>query len=293
MRKLFFVIFISAIFVLFAGSQVNAGDVSNSVIITEEGTYNVTQDFTGYIEIKADNVTIIGNGYEIYRNSRSLPVISVDRSRNIQIVDLKIRGGNSGIVAHYCKKMHLKFLKITAGVGYALNMSLSNVDSSKITNCEIFGGMYGIDASNFDANNIKDNNINSNIGIYVASGEDNFGAGNTDRNNGKIHIGQPENSFINIYDELPHVATDCSLSQNYPNPFNPKTTISYNIQEDGHVALNIYNTLGQKVFGLVNEYKVAGVYKSNFDASGLPSGIYFYRFTAKNYTDTKKMMLLE
>jgi len=83
------------------------------------------------------------------------------------------------------------------------------------------------------------------------------------------------------------------LSQNYPNPFNPITIIEYDIKERSFVELKIYDVLGREVNVLVNEEQVAGSYKAKFDASGLTSGIYFYRFQAANYIKTKKMILLK
>jgi hypothetical protein len=68
------------------------------------------------------------------------------------------------------------------------------------------------------------------------------------------------------------------LHQNYPNPFNPRTTILYEIPEDGHVTLNVYDMLGKNVAHLVSEYQSAGVYHVIFDASQLASGMYLYRF---------------
>lgn len=82
-----------------------------------------------------------------------------------------------------------------------------------------------------------------------------------------------------------------SLEQNYPNPFNPSTTINYSIADDGLVQLSVYNLLGQEVISLVNEYKEAGSYTINMDASSLTSGAYFYKLTTPMYTQTKKMLL--
>lgn len=84
-----------------------------------------------------------------------------------------------------------------------------------------------------------------------------------------------------------------ALEQNYPNPFNPSTQIRFAIPEEGMVSIKIFNTLGQEVLTLVNEYRSAGNYEVNFNASNLTSGIYFYSITTNNFTQTKKMMLLK
>ncbi len=83
-----------------------------------------------------------------------------------------------------------------------------------------------------------------------------------------------------------------SLAQNYPDPFNPSTSIQYSIPRDGFVSLKVYNAAGEEVKTLVNESKTAGNYKLTFNASGLPSGIYFYRIQSGGYTSVKKMILL-
>ncbi len=83
------------------------------------------------------------------------------------------------------------------------------------------------------------------------------------------------------------------LSQNYPNPFNPNTSIRYNIPKDSKVKIEVYDALGRTVASLVNEYKSAGSYSVNFDASSLASGVYLYKISAGDFTATKKMNLLK
>src|SRR5690606_29550665 len=91
------------------------------------------------------------------------------------------------------------------------------------------------------------------------------------------------------------------LWQNFPNPFNPVTKIRYEIRDYGFVTLKIYNILGSEVATLVNDVKHAGVYEVNFNATGLPSGTYFYTLTADGpstgsgqvFTETKKLVLLK
>ncbi len=91
-----------------------------------------------------------------------------------------------------------------------------------------------------------------------------------------------------------------SLEQNYPNPFNPTTNIEFSLANDGFVTVKIFNLLGQEVATLLNneEYS-AGIQSLEFNASNLPSGVYFYRINAKNangvemFQDVKKMVLLK
>ncbi len=82
------------------------------------------------------------------------------------------------------------------------------------------------------------------------------------------------------------------LSQNFPNPFNPGTVIQYTVGNRQYASLKVYDVLGNEVAVLVDEVKEAGTYEVEFDATGLPSGVYFYRLTAGSFSSTKKLILL-
>jgi hypothetical protein len=109
--------------------------------------------------------------------------------------------------------------------------------------------------------------------------------------------------FVIDFDDPSHVGSESVssselffLMQNYPNPFNPTTTISYQIPEKGFVTLKVYDVLGNEVATLVNEESAtggAGSYEVEFNATGLPSGIYFYQLRTGEFIETKKMILLK
>ncbi|MEJ2103519.1 MAG: YCF48-related protein, partial [Ignavibacteriaceae bacterium] len=89
-----------------------------------------------------------------------------------------------------------------------------------------------------------------------------------------------------------------TLEQNFPNPFNPSTTIQYSISESGNVKLVVYNSLGEEVAVLKNDFEQAGNYKINFNAKYLSSGIYIYRITVLDkgkilFTESNEMILLK
>jgi hypothetical protein len=84
-----------------------------------------------------------------------------------------------------------------------------------------------------------------------------------------------------------------TLNQNYPNPFNPTTQIRFSIPQEAQVSLKIFNILGQEVATLVNEKLKAGSYTSDFNASKISSGVYFYRIEAGTFSMTKKMIFLK
>lgn len=83
------------------------------------------------------------------------------------------------------------------------------------------------------------------------------------------------------------------LDQNFPNPFNPSTVINYSLSKSVYVSLKIYNSLGKEVAALVNAKQNAGMYSVKFDGSALSTGIYFYRLTAGEFVQSKKMNLIK
>jgi hypothetical protein len=95
--------------------------------------------------------------------------------------------------------------------------------------------------------------------------------------------------------EVPEVF---ALKQNYPNPFNPETEIDYSIPEACFVTLNIYNLAGQKVVALIDRYQDAGMYSVRWDGRDsdgkmMSSGIYFYRLSAGDFIESRKMILMK
>lgn len=98
-----------------------------------------------------------------------------------------------------------------------------------------------------------------------------------------LAVNTQNNSQINYF----------GLLQNYPNPFNPATTINYNINNAGNVIIKVYDALGREIKTLVNEYKAAGSYRVEFNAAGLPSGVYLYKLTSGSNSKTNKMLYLK
>ncbi len=106
-----------------------------------------------------------------------------------------------------------------------------------------------------------------------------------------------------INDDKPVLNNKFVLEQNYPNPFNPTTTIKYSIvtssplvkgrTEEGFVTLKVYDVLGREIKTLVNEKQAPGVYKVNFNAGNLPSGVYFYKLQAGEKVLVRKMIILK
>ncbi len=172
----------------------------------------------------------------------------------------------------------------------------------KLTNAIVFdenGNLFGVIGAAGELNDFISINISNGSGTVIGStGFKNIlGLAFT---NSSPNAVDSDNSG-----ELPEAYT---LFQNFPNPFNPVTKIRYNIpalsglqKNEVLVQLKIYNVLGNEIKTIVNEEKSAGSYEVDFNADGLPSGIYFYRLmvkgnnTNKNYSfiETKKMLLVK
>ena len=120
---------------------------------------------------------------------------------------------------------------------------------------------------------------------------------------GNIYINDWHNGLFVFSFEPPWTAIDepgqidipqeFYLAQNFPNPFNPATQIRYDLPQQSHVRLTIYNLLGQELVTLVNKEHEAGSYQAQFDGEGLASGVYLYRIQAGDFVDTKRLLLLK
>jgi hypothetical protein len=105
-----------------------------------------------------------------------------------------------------------------------------------------------------------------------------------------------DNNFdipVSVEDETLNLPTEFSLSQNYPNPFNPSTIIKFSVPTSGYATLKIYNALGEEVVILIDKELTTGTYEVEWNASGLPSGIYFYQLKTEGFIETKKMIFIK
>jgi hypothetical protein len=100
-------------------------------------------------------------------------------------------------------------------------------------------------------------------------------------------------TVTDVEEESSAIPEEFLLEQNFPNPFNPVTKISWQSPVSGWQTLKIYDVLGSEVATLVNEFKTAGQYEVDFDASRLSSGVYFYRIEAGEFSAVKKMIHLK
>lgn len=115
---------------------------------------------------------------------------------------------------------------------------------------------------------------------------------------GTILATSSEGTVTDVKNNIASIPSQFNLYQNYPNPFNPSTTIAYDLPKASNVKLKIFNLLGQNVATLVDEVQNAGYKKIVWDASKLPSGVYFYTISisedkGKSFYNVQKMILLK
>jgi len=96
---------------------------------------------------------------------------------------------------------------------------------------------------------------------------------------------------VSVYDQNTQTKDTFTLNQNYPNPFNPITSITYMLPEPGYVTLSVYNILGSEIARLVDTKHSPGIYTVTFDATDIPSGVYFYTLRANGFTKTMRMVI--
>lgn len=134
------------------------------------------------------------------------------------------------------------------------------------------------------SNNVPD-------GIYEVSVTGTEGAGPRTHTRKYQILATSSIGIHNINSEIPKVF---SLGQNYPNPFNPVTNIKFALPKSSVVTLKVFDILGREVAALINNENLsAGNYVFDFDAANIPSGIYFYKLNADNFSDVKKMTLIK
>ncbi len=126
-------------------------------------------------------------------------------------------------------------------------------------------------------------------GLYVLGG--------IDSNSASVDIVEeivPQGTAVSIGDDLkPNLPSDIRLHANYPNPFNPQTTIGFYLPKAAEIALQVYDGNGRIVARLSEGRLAAGEHTVAFNASGLPSGVYFYRLSGNGVNLTRKMLLLK
>ena len=186
------------------------------------------------------------------------------------------------------------FLSTNNGTSWtAVNTGLTNtyVRSFAVSGTNLFAGTYGGGVFLSTNNGTSWTNTgltNTDVYALAVSGTNLFAG-----TNGGVWR-RPLSEMITLV-QRPETGLPAyfGLDQNYPNPFNPSTTISFTIPLKSFVSLKVFDALGRKVSTIVSEEMHAGRYSRQWNAEGLPSGVYFYHLEAGTYHDTKKLLLLK
>jgi hypothetical protein len=153
------------------------------------------------------------------------------------------------------------------------------------------GSWQTLPANSQARSNLRGCGANDSI-VYAIGGFTTVGVGTSE----KLTFSQIDGSCSSITGTATYkngVPNGFALTQNFPNPFNPVTTISYSLPYSSNVNLVVTDALGRELAVLVNEFKPAGFYEIEYDASSFASGIYFYSIKAGDFKDTKKMLLVK
>lgn len=162
------------------------------------------------------------------------------------------------------------------------------------------GGMitspfYGFNLSYFNADTIRPGKAywvkTSGAGSLMLSSSGNIPSSNRIRIRPSSELPPPPPG--NSRNPTSNIPQEFSLYQNFPNPFNPSTEFRFDIPVSGFVSLRVYDVLGRVLATLVNEELSPGSYAKTWDASAVPSGLYYYKLTAGTFTDVKKMVVMK
>jgi len=156
---------------------------------------------------------------------------------------------------------------------------------------ETFVGADQYTVTDFN-NGGKTVNLGNAVGLGITDG-DNIVATTTDSVGNTSEFSSLDTVVTDIAEIINNLPKAYALYQNYPNPFNPVSKIKYDIPQISFVTIIVYDVLGSEITTLVNEERPIGSYEVEFEATGLPSGIYFYRIQAGSFIETKKMVLMK
>jgi len=160
----------------------------------------------------------------------------------------------------------------------------------------VYAGTYnGIYASSDEGGTWSpagDSGLAQSVVLSLAMNDQNHVLAGTYRGGVYRSVRQAAPSIVNGVGGSSGLPVSTGLLQNYPNPFNPQTELAFAIRNPDHVSLHIYDILAREIATLVDEKLAPGTYRVSWDATGRPSGVYYYRLMAGGFTATKKMLLL-
>ncbi len=172
---------------------------------------------------------------------------------------------------------------------HVTGLAIDSDNNKWIATFDVGGGLAKFDGTNWTVYNISNTSIWDFLRTVATEPNGNVWVGT----NGFGMAVLNENGLTSVEQINDAGVEDYSLNQNYPNPFNPSTNIQFSLPQSSFVTLEVFNLISESVGVLVSEELNAGTYNYSWNAKALPSGIYFYKLQAGNFTQTKKMILLK
>jgi hypothetical protein len=276
-----------------AGPNPNLGNIENTDT-TDDGVNNIYNNIQG-----TDTFDVYNNcTNDIYAQNNDWNVYDSTAIENH--IFHKVDNAVHGLVkfAPFFILIPVELTSFTAGVVDG-NVVLNWITASELNNSGFEIERKQVFSPQSSVNNLEWESIGFVVGNGTSSEIHNYSFVDENLNRGKSYYRLKQIDFdgsfeySNIVEVDLSLLTEFSLEQNYPNPFNPSTKISWQSPFAGHQTLTVYDVLGNEVAKLVDEFKQAGTYETDFNASKLSSGVYFYQLKTGPFLEMKKMLLLK
>lgn len=224
---------------------------------------------SGFVTIGNYNVTITGSGpFGVPVHKRTVQLV-VEEVIPVELVSFSAVSDKNNVTLNWTTAAEIN------NRGFEIERSLKNSEVLNWVTIDFIDGKGT--TSNTTNYSFTDRNVDAGVYVYRLRQLD---------YDGSFEYSQK----VEVEISLP---LHYSLEQNYPNPFNPTTTINYSIPQAGDVRIILYDVLGNQVKTLTDTQHDAGKYEILFDASGLSSGVYYYRIQSGEFTSTKKLILMK
>ena len=262
--------------------SVSGGPVDLKNVLFRNNGNNTFTKMTG-IGLDNDNYQSYGNAIGDYDNNGFQDMACMNTGDPVTLWK------NSGNSNRWVKVKLQGTYSNRDGIGSLIEVHRNGTKFSRYTMC---GQSYCSQNSMIQTIGVGSTNIIDSIVVYWPSGIRQAVTGvNTNQSITIIEAG-----VIGINNNNNGVPSEYRLHQNYPNPFNPSTVIEYSVPKSGNVTIKLYNTLGSELAVIENSFKNTGNYTAYLSAnitSKLSSGVYYYKMTAGDFSETKKMILIK